>query len=115
MYRFVLSGFLILTSIVNNDVKALTVDEFRAICEISKQECTKHPILQAYVGGGLDLIATLDERTNYLDTPYCKSTKELFDVAKVINYILNTEQIKRTDNAMLSLVHYFEKNGGCRQ
>ncbi len=93
---------------------ALTMKQVSDICHSSPGECSDHPIIQAYVGGALDLLATLDERTNYLKKVYCKKPKELFDVPAIIHFMeLRSEQYA-TDNAMLVLVRYFEENGGCQ-
>ncbi len=92
---------------------ALTMAQVSQICHSSSSECSDHPIIRAYVGGALDLLATLDEQTDYLETIYCKKPKELFDVPAIIRFMeLRSEQYA-TDNAMLVLVRYFEEHGGC--
>jgi hypothetical protein len=93
---------------------ALTMEQVSDICHSSSGECSSHPIIQAYVGGALDLLATLDEQTDYLEKMYCKKPKELFDVPDIIRFMeLRSEQYA-TDNAMLVLVRYFEEHGGCK-
>lgn len=92
---------------------ALTMKQFSDICRSSPEECSDHPILQAYVGGALDLLATLDERTDYLGRVYCKESKELFDVPTIIRFMVQRSEQYAGDNAMLVLVHYFEERGGC--
>lgn len=92
---------------------ALTMEQFSNICKSSPGECSDHPLLQAYVGGALDLLATLDERTDYLHTVYCKTPKELFDVPAIIRFMEQQSEPHSSDNAMLMLVRYIEKNGGC--
>jgi hypothetical protein len=93
---------------------ALTMKQFSDICNSSSGECSDHPIAQAYVGGALDLLATLDERTDYLGEVYCKKPKELFDAPSIIHFMeLRSEQYA-TDNAMLVFVRYFEEHGGCK-
>jgi len=92
---------------------ALTMNQFSDICHSSPGECSDHPIIRAYLGGALDLLATLDERTDYQGKVYCKKPKELFDVSAIIRFMeLRSEQYA-TDNAMLVLVSYFEEYGGC--
>ena len=94
---------------------ALTMKQVSDICHSSPGECSDHPIIQAYVGGALDLLATLDEQTDYLGKVYCKNPKELFDVPAIIRFMeLRSEQYA-TNNAMLVLVRYFEEHGGCKQ
>lgn len=93
---------------------ALTMKQFSDICHSSPGECSDYPIIQAYIGGALDLLATLDERTDYLGKVYCKKPKELFDVPAIIRFMeLRSEQFAK-DNAMLVLVRYFEEHGGCQ-
>ena len=93
---------------------ALTMKQVSDICHSSPGECSEHPIIRAYVGGALDLLATLDEQTDYLGKVYCKETKTLFDVPAIIRFMeLRSEQYA-TDNAMLVLVRYFEERGGCK-
>lgn len=93
---------------------ALTMKQFSDICHSSSGECSDLPITRAYVGGALDLLATLDERTDYLGKVYCKKPKELFDVPSIIRFMeLQSEQYA-TDNAMLVFVRYFEEHGGCK-
>ena len=93
---------------------ALTMKQVSDICHSSSSACSDHPIIRAYVGGALDLLATLDERTGYLEKVYCKKPKELFDLPAIIRFMeLRSEQYA-TDNAMLALVRYFEEHGGCQ-
>ena len=93
---------------------ALTMKQFSGICHSFPGECSDHPIIQAYVGGALDLLATLDERTDYLEKVYCKEPKELFDVSAIIRFMELRSDQYATDNAMLVLVRYFEEHGGCQ-
>jgi hypothetical protein len=87
--------------------------QFSSICESAGLECSEHPVLQAYVGGALDLIAMLDEETDYLDTVYCKEPKELFDVPAIIRYMEGHQEEYADRNAMLILIRYLEEFGGC--
>jgi hypothetical protein len=92
---------------------ALTMKQFSDICHSSPGECSDHPILQAYVGGALDILATLDEKTDYLEKLYCDEAKELFDVPAIIRFMTQRSEQYAKDNAMLVLVRYFEERGGC--
>ncbi|ARU27963.1 hypothetical protein [Cellvibrio sp. PSBB006] len=92
---------------------ALTMEQFSNICKSSPVKCSDHPTVQAYVGGALDLLATLDERTDYLQKVYCKAPKELFDVPAIIRFMEQRSEQYRSDNAMLVLIRYFEERGGC--
>lgn len=92
---------------------ALTMDQFAAICESGKGECSSHPILQAYVGGALDLIAMLDEETDYLGKVYCETPSTLFDVPTIIGYMEAHREAYASKNAMLLVIRYLEEEGGC--
>jgi len=92
---------------------ALTMKQVSEICHSSPGRCSEHPIIQAYVGGALDLLATLDERTDYLKKVYCKP-KKLFDVPTIIRYMEQRSKQYAKDNAMLVLIRYFEEHGGCK-
>lgn len=92
---------------------ALTMKQFSDICHSSAEQCSDHPVLQAYIGGALDLLATLDERTEYLEKVYCKEPKALFDVPTIIRFMVQRSDQYARDNAMLVLVRYFEERGGC--
>ncbi len=93
---------------------ALTMKQVSEICHSSPGKCSNHPIIRAYVGGALDLIATLDERTDYLKKVYCKKPKELFDVPRIIRFMEQRSKQYAKDNAMLVLVRYLEEHGGCK-
>jgi len=93
--------------------KALTVGEFLAICEQAERDCREVPVVNAYIGGGLDLIATLHEATDYMEPVYCKSPELLFDVPAIIQYISDNREGAEERNAMLMFVRFFEEYGGC--
>lgn len=95
------------------DATALTMKQFSDICHSAPGKCSDHPVIQAYVGGALDLLATLDEKTDYLEKLYCKEPKELFDVPAIIRFMEQRKEQYAADNAMLVLVRYFEEEGGC--
>ena len=92
---------------------ALTMGEFSSVCDSYAGECSSNPFLQAYVGGALDLIAMLDEETDYLDEVYCREPSELFDVPEIIRYMLSNKDDYRDRNAMLLVIRYLEEMGGC--
>lgn len=92
---------------------ALTMDQFASICDSGQEDCSKHPLLHAYVGGALDLIAVLDEETDYLARVYCKKPADLFDVPTVIRYMEQRREAYANRNAMLLVVRYLEEEGGC--
>lgn len=93
---------------------ALTMKQVSDICHSFSGECSAHPIIRAYVGGALDLLATLDEQTDYLGKVYCKKPKELFDVPVIIRVMEQGGEQYATDNAMLVLVRYLEEHGSCK-
>ncbi len=113
--RFLSTSFIILLLFLHApNTLALTMKQVSDICHLSPGECSDHPIIQAYVGGALDLLATLDERTDYLGKMYCKKPKALFDVPVIIRYMEQRSKQYATENAMLVLVRYFEEHGGCK-
>ena len=93
--------------------EALRVGEFVAICEEAGRECEEIPILQAYVGGALDLVAMLHEETDYIEPIYCKDPKLLFDVPAIIRFVENNSAGNEEKNAMLLVIRFLEKYGGC--
>ncbi len=92
---------------------ALTMNQFSQICGTAEVECSEHPILRAYVGGALDIIAVLDEESDYLGELYCKDPTDLFDVPSIIRYMQTHQEAYATRNAMLLVVQYLEEKGGC--
>lgn len=94
---------------------ALNMVEFMAICESRPEmECESYPVLQAYVGGSLDMIAMLDEETDYLADVYCVEPRELFDVSRIIQFMEKHARGHGKKNAMLLVIRYLEEHGGCR-
>lgn len=96
----------------SKSASALTMSEFFKICG-SKQKCSANPVLQAYVGGALDLVAMLDEETDYLKKIYCKNPESIFDVPKIIQFMEMNQDGYAQKNAMLLVIRYLEENGGC--
>ena len=105
--------FLILFFSYVPTAKALSTEEFINICHVYEGECRDHPVLRAYIGGALDLLATLSERTDHLKTLYCKKPKVLFDVPLIIQFIEEQGANHSDENAMWVLLKYFEAHGGC--
>lgn len=110
----VLVWFAISSLFLSNSALALTMADFIKICESAEKPCYEYPILQAYVGGSLDLIAALDEETEYLEKIYCKKPSEIFNVRRIIEFMEshNVEYAKK--NSMLLVIRYLEENGGCQ-
>lgn len=106
-------GTLIALILLVRPATALTMTEFARICQSGPVACSEHPILNAYVGGALDLIAMLDEQTDYLGKVYCKPPKTLFDVPAIIRYMEARQSEYADRNATLVLIRYLEENGGC--
>ncbi len=98
---------------IPDTASALTTQQFMSICEAGNGPCSEHPILNAYIGGALDLIAVLDEETDYLGEVYCGKPDKLFDVTQIIRYIEANQKAYADKNAMLVFVRYFEEEGGC--
>ncbi len=113
--RFLTITFItLLLTLHVSSASALTMKQVSEICHSYSGECSDHPIIRAYVGGAIDLIATLDERTDYLKKVYCKEPKKLFDVPTIIRYMEQRSKQYAKDNAMLVLIRYFEEHGGCK-
>lgn len=109
VYVFVRAAILLLPG----NSTALTLGQFIGICETGQYECSQHPIASAYVGGALDLIAVLDEETDYLKSIYCKKPEELFDVPAIIRYMQQGGAEHASQNAMILVLLYLEEHGGC--
>lgn len=111
---FVTTLITLLVPLFASNASALTMKEVSDICHYSSGKCSDNPIIQAYIGGALDLLATLDERTDYLEDVYCEKPKTLFDVPNIIRFMEQRSEHYAKDNAMLVLVRYFEEFGGCQ-
>ena len=110
----VLNSLFILALLLPNSVSALTMQEFKAICNSIGVKCKEHPVLQAYVGGSLDIIAALDEETNYLKKKlYCDKPSNLFRVPEIIEFMEKHQKEYANKNATLLIIRYFEEKGGC--
>ncbi len=96
-----------------SQASALTAIEFSNICKTVEGECSQHPILNAYVGGALDLIASLQEQDLTATKVYCKEPKEIFNVPRIISYMDEHSHLRAKQNAMVLLINYFEEFGGC--
>ena len=107
------TAVLIASAAMSAPAGALTMNQFVSICKAADVPCSEHPILNAYVGGALDLIAMLDEETGYLAEVYCKPPEELFDVPSIIRYMETRRSEYADKNAMLALIRYLEEHGGC--
>lgn len=93
---------------------AMTVADLKGICERVEGPCESSPLLNAYIGGSLDMIATLDERTEFLGEVYCRPTEEFFDVAAIIRYAQRAaRRAEPKANAMTLVVAYLVEEGGC--
>jgi len=110
----IIFGFPLASLYMASAAAALTMTDFITICESTDKTCDEHRILQAYVGGSLDLIAALDEETEYLDKVYCKEPKNLFDVSRIIKFMESHQVEYAQKNAMLLVIRYLEENGGCK-
>jgi len=95
------------------NASALTMKEVYYICQSTPGDCSENQIVKAYVGGALDLIITLDEKTDYLKKVYCKNPKSLMNVTNIIHYMGKNSNQYADDNAMLVVIRYFEEHGGC--
>ncbi len=104
---------LLLTLSLSQTAEALRVAEFMTICARSGTACEQVPVLNAYVGGGLDLIAMLHEETDYIEPVYCKNPRTLFDVPAIIRFVEKHHDGNEEKNAMLLVIRFLETHGGC--
>lgn len=94
---------------------ALTATQVEQICSEFSGDCAAHPLLQAYVGGALDLVAVLQEEGEFSGAPlYCLQERQLFDVAAIIRFMQAGAAEARDRNAMFLLVRYLKERGGCK-
>lgn len=106
---------LLIVALLPKQASALSMEQFMAICKSSSvTQCKDHPMLQAYVGGSLDMIAMLDEETDYLARVYCRAPKALFDVGAILEFMEKEAEGHGSKNAMLLVIRYLEEQGGCR-
>ncbi|MDJ0917816.1 MAG: hypothetical protein QNJ05_08635 [Woeseiaceae bacterium] len=104
---------ILVLGLVSDPADALTTEGFMEICAQAERKCEEIPILKAYVGGALDLVATLHEATDYVEDIYCKDPELLFDVAAIIRFIEENQAGYEDENAMLLVVRFLETYGGC--
>ncbi|MEL7450526.1 MAG: hypothetical protein AAFN78_15035 [Pseudomonadota bacterium] len=107
---FLCLAALLLTPVRSN---ALSVDGLLDGCAQAGAPCKDLPWAQAYIGGALDLIAMLDEETDYLGEVYCKSPDVLFDVPGIFSFIEKNRKGNGDKNAMMLVIRFFEEYGGC--
>ena len=55
----------------------------------------------------------LHEETDYIEPIYCKDPKLLFDVPAIIRFVENNSAGNEQKNAMLLVIRFLEKYGGC--
>ncbi|MEM0955356.1 MAG: hypothetical protein AAGI24_14545 [Pseudomonadota bacterium] len=89
------------------------MDQLLDACDAAQQPCQNIPWVQAYMGGGFDLIASLQEQTDHLSPVYCTSPRQLFDVPAVAAYLESRREQDGDKNAMLIFVRYLRERGGC--
>lgn len=108
-------AFLCLILMYSGNAFSLTIQQFSELCHSSDGQCSANPAINAYIGGAVDLLATLQERTDYIEKLYCKESAHLFDVPTIIAFMERQAGIADQANAMLLFIEYFEQNGGCNQ
>lgn len=112
--NLLITGFSLLVLFSTNPAHSLTMEQFSDICAQHSGDCHDLPLINAYIGGAMDLIATLDERTDYLPTKiYCADPREIFNAEDIVAFMLRNDQNLSSENAMISFIQYFEVNGGC--
>ncbi len=112
-YRLLSLPLLFLSVLPTAEVSALTIDQFQSICRDYQENCDQHPTIQAYVGGALDLFATLNENPAYLAEINCAESRKLYNVKKIIEHMQRADVSNGNTNAMTVFIHYFEINKPC--
>lgn len=92
---------------------SLTVQEVQSICSQQTTLCADNLVIQAYIGGGLDMLASLYEHEVLHGVRFCKSPQALFDVTNIINFLLTLEGGARAQNAMRQVTTYLQGESGC--
>ena len=113
MNRLILPGMMLL-SLSSTAALGLTAGQVERICADFTGDCADHPLLNAYVGGALDMVAVLDERAGLASRLYCGRAEDVFDVPAIIRYLQAHASEERESNAMLLVVRYLTDNGGCQ-
>ena len=98
---------------ITQPAHAMKISEFAQICGSAPMPCHEIPFIQAYVGGALDLLAALDEDTEYLAPIYCVPAKELFNTTKIIQFMEAHQNENPSRNAMMLVIQFMEEQGGC--
>ncbi|MEM1403054.1 MAG: hypothetical protein AAGG55_06975 [Pseudomonadota bacterium] len=104
-------ALVLLAALLSPTSVALTMNDIVTFCESYQGECDSSPFLQAYVGGAMDLVAMLDEETDYLDKIYCSDPKDFFDTGRIIRYMRSNASDEGDENAMLLFVRFLEEHG----
>ena len=106
--------FFVLTALYSTQAYGLTTAEFFKICKgHGATKCSDVPILQAYIGGSLDLLATLVDHSDYMEQLYCVEPEKLYSVELIMAYMEKERASYESANAMNLVIKYFEENGGC--
>jgi len=105
--------FVGLSVFTSNNALSLTTSQFMKICESTPGSCQEQPMLNAYVGGALDVIAALDEERSYIKKIYCREPSRFFDVKAIIGFMQDNHESYADKNAMLLVIRYLEEKGGC--
>lgn len=104
---------LSLLTLLPSPASALTGAQVLQICATAEGDCREHPLLQAYVGGALDMVAVLDEQAGLASKLYCRPPEELFAVSAIIGFMQEHAADYQQRNAMLLVLRYLDENGGC--
>ena len=99
--------------LASSPAQALTTEGFFQICDAGKVPCKAHQLLNAYLGGALDLVATLDEAGVFRRPLYCVSPEEVFDMEEIINFMHAHKDEYADRNAMWPVIRYFQQHGRC--
>jgi hypothetical protein len=100
--------------LVSNAANALSVSQFSQLCSQAKpQKCHEVPLVRAYVGGALDMVASLQESKALATDLVCRPPEDLFEVEQIITYMEKNASEDNKQNAMYLVINYIQKHGGC--
>lgn len=100
-------------SMLISNVWGIDVAQLSSLCRSS--EYAQQQFCNTYIGGALDAIAVMNDRARAQGTPlYCLHETVIFDFSKIKSNILSLEEKWQDKNAVLPVVEYLQKVGGCK-
>lgn len=107
--------FLTVLFFTSSSSSALTTKELLKVCGLKNQPCHTLPFANAYIGGALDLLGTLQENEQLNLQFSCASPNKLFKVKRILDYIEENQisnenqRFYEDKNAMTLVIKYMEE------